>query len=83
MVGIIFGLQIAALMPRQGSIKAVPGFVSTYLPKSLVHTARRTSSSEQGLQATETHNILYISPEDINKTISYICIYLSLFCLLL
>ena len=33
----------------------VPVFV--YLPKSLVHTAIRTSSSEQGLQVTKTENV--------------------------
>lgn len=31
--------------------------VDIYLPKSLVHTAMRTSSSEQGLQATEIENM--------------------------
>lgn len=28
-----------------------------YLPKSLVHTAMRTSSSEQGLQVTKMKNM--------------------------
>lgn len=41
--------------------------VDIYLPKSLVHTAMRTSSSEQGLQATEIENMTKKQQQHFNK----------------
>lgn len=57
--------------------------VDIYLPKSLVHTAMRTSSSEQGLQATEIENMtkkkttLIKSYYKKDKRFSLVCVFLS------
>lgn len=58
--------------------------VDIYLPKSLVHTAMRTSSSEQGLQATEIENMTKNNNNTLiksyyrkDKHFSLVCVFLS------